>query len=263
MSACASVAQSLPASASEGFVVYDALLHKGKPTSASLGMTWLPPVARIWRPGKDVSLVDVEGLRAALKLLPAAQREMFLDIEVWHLLRVPRAVRDATIAKLQQVVDVVKAERPSISFGFYAFPPVSVYWPLVIDGHEEHREWAEANDSLAGIASQVNMLFPSLYTFYDDLAGWKKAADRLLTAARRYGKPVYPFLWNEFHDSNEKLRDKELPPSMWRAQLEFCRERADGVVLWGGWQRYWSDGAGWWKIAREVLELRSGQMSGV
>jgi len=64
---------------------------------------------------------------------------------------------------------------------------------------------------------------------------------------------VYVFLWPEYHIGNIWLRGKNIPGRFWRHELEFCRERADGIVIWGGWQKQWDADAPWWKETQDFL----------
>ena len=127
------------------------------------------------------------------------------------------------------------------------------YWTPVENNPAKMRAWAEANDALKGLASHVDVIYPSLYTFYDDPEGWKKFAKANLQEAKRYGKPVYAFLWPMYHDSNKLLSGKPIPADVWRMQLETCLEYADGVVIWGGYKELWNEEAGWWKETKAFL----------
>ncbi len=109
------------------------------------------------------------------------------------------------------------------------------------------------DDELRPLARKVDILFPSLYTYYDDVEGWRTYARITLEEARRFGKPVYAFLWPEFHDSNEKLKGHYLPVDFWRMEMELCYELADGIVIWGGWQQTWDDHAPWWIETKAFL----------
>ena len=109
------------------------------------------------------------------------------------------------------------------------------------------------------LAEHVDIVLPSLYTFYNDPQGWDVFAAALLQSARRYNKPVYAFLWPEFHVSNQFLRGKNLPGNFWRHELEFCRARADGIVIWGGWQEQWDENAEWWLETKSFLTSLNSQ----
>jgi hypothetical protein len=83
----------------------------------------------------------------------------------------------------------------------------------------------------------VDALFPSIYTFYTDRQGWVTYAIAQITEAKRKakGKPVYAFLWPQYHESNLLLGLRPLDSDYWELQLNTVAQHADGVVIWGGW----------------------------
>jgi hypothetical protein len=68
----------------------------------------------------------------------------------------------------------------------------------------QFKAW-QANDAVAPIAAQADVLFPSIYTFYPDENGWQTYAIAQIKEARRIGpgKPVYVFLWPQFEDATQ------------------------------------------------------------
>jgi hypothetical protein len=180
----------------------------------------------------------------------------FIDIEYWGTYDLPDPQIEENISKLERVADIVRETAPTLQFGFYAVMPENAYWPLVAGTPDQLQRWRESARRTEVIARKVDVIMPSLYTFYDspsDRAGWEKWAHIELTEARRYGKPVYPFLMPIFHDSNEKLRDHTVPGDYWRMELETVRRYADGVVLYGGYQLPWDEKAEWWQQTKQFL----------
>lgn len=235
------------------FPVFDALLHVGKPDLTHAGLQALPAVADIWRPGSDPMEVDPDGVRSALRRLPRGTQSFFIDIENWPLLGVSTDQKESSIDKLVTVARTARQAVRSIQFGFYGIAPATIYWPLVASRPAQRADWEDCNRRLDRLATNIDCSFPSLYTFYDDRRSWLAYASATIAAARRYGKPVYPFLWYEYHDSNPMLRHRDVDADAWREQLQFCRAHADGVVLWGGYRRQWSDRATWWRTVRDEL----------
>jgi hypothetical protein len=246
-----------PAPAAKRFELFDALLQRGKPNLRRLGLRPMPWVGNIWLSGKAQEALDEAGVRAALKQLPPGTGAFHLDIEAWPLMGQPVDVRARHIEQLLRVADLARELMPRAQFGFYGLPPVITYWPLVDRRPVEYADWAECNRLLEPLAERVDFILPSLYTFYRDRAGWLKYADATLTAAHAYRKPVYPFLWYEYHDSNPLLRDRPVDTDAWVEELKFCRTRADGIVLWGGDHRGWSESAPWWQAVRTEFGLAS------
>ena len=240
----------------ENFTLFDALGHRGKPNLQRLGLQPLAWVGHVWRDGVSHDTVDEEGVRLALKQLPRGIQRFYFDIEEWPVGNVSPAVRDETRRKLLQVADLARKYMPSAKFGFYGLPPLITYWPLVENRPSELAEWIESNRHLEPLAERVDFILPSLYTLYADRAGWLSFATATIQAARRYGKPVYPFLWYEYHDSNPLLRDHELDNDAWNEELRFCHAHADGIVLWGRVDRGWSESAAWWQSVRREFQIQ-------
>jgi hypothetical protein len=248
-----------PATRAE-FVVFDGLLHSDKPNLRRLGMIELRGSGNLWRPGTSRDAVDERGVRSAARWLATLGPNYYLDIEHWPVVHVPEATIEASIAKLIRVSDIARATTPDRNFGFYGLLPHAAYWAIVLRDEKAIAAWRRSNEISRPLASRVDFVLPSLYTFYEDREGWVRAAREVLTAARQYGKPVYPFLWPEYHDST-KLAGQPLPRDYWRMQLELCRQYADGVVIWGGYRQRWDDKAPWWLETQEFLKTVVTEMS--
>ncbi len=102
------------------------------------------------------------------------------------------------------------------------------------------------------LAHYVDVVFPSLYTTFPNEGDWVKYATENLRQARLYGKKVYAFLWPEYNE-NSKLKGQRISAEFWRIQLETCRRYADGIVIWGGWQKEWDETAPWWIETKEFM----------
>jgi hypothetical protein len=228
------------------FVVFDGLLYLGKPDTRAAGLVPIGGTGDLWRPDVSNETVDEARIRSEFERFRNSSGYYYLDIENWPLQSVSVGTRQQNIEKLTRVIDLARRTAPNMHLGFYGLLPGITYWPLLRhDG--DYQDWLQVNRELDPIAGHVDMVFPSLYTFYDDLEGWKSYARQTLKEARRYGKPVYAFIWPQFHDGNPELRGQDVPPAFWRAELDLCAELADGVVLWGGWRAHWDESAPWWQ----------------
>ena len=144
--------------------------------------------------------------------------------------------------------------------------PQRAYWQAIQpENSPAHRRWQRENDAVRSIAEYVDIIFPSLYTFYSKEDDWVRYAVANLREARRIapGKPVYCFLWPQFHDSTRRAYEL-LPAEYWKRQLGTCQGLADGIVIWGGvgeagrmngWLS-WDDNAPWWKATVEFVASR-------
>jgi len=253
--ACAAlIAPRIRAGTPDRFRIFDGLLHRGKPDLTRAGLESIGLLAAIWRPHIARDELDEPGVLAAIEHLPPGSRTIYVDIEQWPLFPVDTATRDSSLSKLVRVAELVRRQRPELKFGFYGAPPVCVYWPIM-RRDDSYRRWLATDRVIAPLAQHVDYIFPSLYTFYDDRDGWLRFAAAQLDEARRYGKSVYPFLLYEYTNGNPLLDGYEIPADAWEEELRFCRAHADGVVLWGGSGRGWSESAPWWQVTRKVFHL--------
>ena len=240
------------------FRVYDMLSFRNKPDLSRFGLLPGNGDGAFWA-GDDHARdsVPAEAIRREIARFRDYRGLFYVDIEEWPLYNATDAQREANIAKLLQVADIVRETAPGLQFGFYAVLPENVYWPLVEGRPNDLQHYQETVRRTEVLARKVDVIMPSLYTFYDspsDRAGWEKWARIVLTEARRYGKPVYPFLWPRFHNSNEKLGLHPVPGDYWRMELETVRRYADGVVIWdGGSDVSWDENAEWWQQTKQFL----------
>jgi hypothetical protein len=236
------------------FVVFDGLLNPDKPDLRRFGLVELRGTGNVWRAGVSRDTVDERGVEQAVKYMATLGPSYYLDIENWPVIRAPDAVVNDSISKLIRVAEIARRTAPDRKFGFYGLLPQDVYWAVALNDSKSLAAWRRSNELTVSLAGHVDFVLPSLYTFYEDPEGWKRAAREVLVAARRYGKPVYPFIWPEYHDGNPKLAGKPLPRDYWRMQLELCREYADGVVVWGGFKKPWDKNAPWWLETQEFMK---------
>jgi len=252
LSSGACIAGDAPVS-KQPFLVFDGLLYQGKPELGALGMV---PIRGI-NPPVSISHasdpVDDAKVRATFGVLQGYTGAVYLDYEMWPTNDVPAAEISLSLEKLQRVVQIAHDTVPGARIGYYDFIPCWNYWGLVKNDAAKIKEWKDCNVRMDKLAQHVDIVMPSLYTFYNDPQGWDIYAGALLKAARRYGKPVYAFLWPEFHVSNRFLKDQNLPGNFWRHELEFCKTRADGIVIWGGYQKPWDEQAPWWSETKAFL----------
>ena len=160
-------------------------------------------------------------------------------------------------------------ENPNLLVGYYSVLPVRNYWDaLKGPGSSEYQNWQSLNQRAMDLASHVDVLFPSLYTFYADYdyrdgsprlserGRWVQYAVANLSEARRFGKPILPFIWPRYHPS-EPWAYQEIGDEFWRLQLETVKEHADGVVIWAGGDatgvRLWQNDVSWWQETKSFI----------
>ncbi|MGH8503224.1 MAG: hypothetical protein ACREVE_12270 [Gammaproteobacteria bacterium] len=267
-----SAAECLPAQAKQEFQVLDATLFSksSKPALSVYGIKHLPFLYAqfLWPkgtfPGAPEELHE-ETIRKTVSQFRAGDI-VAVDIEHWPLSRAfdtPLSLVEANIPKFKRLADIMHDEVPGLKIGYYAFLPSRNYWAPVTGRQDRMTEWQEDNARLKVIP--VDVIFPSLYTFYGKVddpeykENWVKYAKANIAQAKQYGAPIYPVIWFQYHDSNEKIGGQPVDPGFWRLQLETLRDAGvDGVVLWGGWTAgrpgTWDENAPWWVATKKFIE---------
>lgn len=248
------------------FLVFDATLYANKPDLSTYGLrpitlAYAGSFGPDWYKYPD-RLPELEAVQAVARDAQQKGHRVVLDIEHWPLEGTPTLVQDS-LAKYLRVLTWFRDAAPGLSLGYYGAPPLHDYWRAIEDGASPaRRSWMTANDQTRSLAGAVDAFYPSLYTFYPDQAGWKKYAIAQIEEARRHGdgKPVYVFLWAQYHDSNKDLKGQYLPEDFWLFELKTAKQYADGIVIWGGWDvmtnrpAKWDENAAWWKVTKEFMK---------
>ena len=253
-----------PASASltRPFVVFDGTLYKDKPSLDAYHVRSITVLyeARLFVANQSHAAMPSETIVRSLAYeLRDSPEPVVLDIERWPLKGDGLTVQ-STVGKFLAVLSWVKSEAPGVPFGVYGTVPVPDYWRAIRDPTSaEFQSWQQDNDRLEGISDRVDALFPSIYTFYTDRQGWRTYAIAQIAEAKRKakGKPVYAFLWPQYHESNRLLGLRPLDPDYWELQLNTVYQHADGVVIWGGWGANgpdsWNEEAPWWQVTKRFM----------
>ncbi len=259
-----------PPAPEKTFKVFDATLYANKPDLSLYGLTPITVVypdsfGRDWYRQDHQGLPRKEVVHAVANNVQAKGTPVVLDIEHWRVWGDKRVIQE-NLKKYMTILEWMKDVVPTLSIGYYGLPPLRNYGAAqsgLITG--ELKAWMWGNDQLKPLADAVDALYPSLYTFYEDRAGWRKFAAAQIAEARRYNaeKPVYVFLWPQYHEINKTLAGTYLPEDYWRLELQTARELADGIVIWGGWGNnhrpaIWDDNATWWKVTKHFMNKLNG-----
>jgi hypothetical protein len=259
-----SIVGTVPAEAAEAgcFRIFDATGLELKPDLTRFGIEtaaviyapqhyWPDPARRQQLPKRSLVELTVKRRVARDRGPPL----LITDLEHWPNVGSDEAVAE-TARKYIALVEWTKASAGGSAVGYYGVPPLRDYWrALAGPRSDEYQEWQAENDRFQALAEVVDVLAPSLYTFYDDERGWERYADANIQEARRLApdKPVYPFIWPQYHDSNRKLGGQYLPASFWLKQLQTLEVAADGVILWHP-PGTWNDQAQWWIATHRFIE---------
>ena len=257
-------AQTPPPRDKEPFMVFDSTLYADKPDLSAFGIHPIT-IAYAGRFGNEwmrnaTQLPDKASVQEVARRIDSKFRHVVIDIEHWPLKGESSVVQEG-VSKYITVLQWFKEAAPGVAVGYYGAPPLRDYWRAIRPPtSKEWKSYSDDNDRLQPLARAVDILFPSLYTFYTDQGGWVRYAYGNIAEARRQanGKPVYVFLWPQYHESNRKLAGTYLPPDYWRLELETAKQYADGIILWGGWgsnnrPARWDENASWWQVTKEFM----------
>lgn len=239
----------------KAFDVFDATLFTDRPPSETWGATRLKVLyeSSLGLPPDRSAPARENAIRTAVRTKTQPGDLVCLDIERWMGQVQKGELSEQRLLQYHlEVIEAARTVRPDARFGFYAIPPIRNYWDAIRpDDDPRSQKWSERNALLGPLGTSVDVIFPSLYAFYDGIEDWEKYARANLEEARQYGKPVYAFLWFEYHNSNKKLAGQPIPAQFWRRQLNLVYELADGVVIWGGYQQPWNPDADWLRTLEE------------
>ncbi len=151
--------------------------------------------------------------------------------------------REYNVGYLKYLLQSYKFFRPEVKLGVFRLIPDQLgarWWRTQSDGNSAwfrsmYPRWAEHNEYLKSVAHYADYIAPEFYAGFPTEDEYWDYVKLSIVEARRYGKPVYPFLHFRYTGGSgmKDLRGRELPTDFWRRQLEFCKEHADGCIVWG------------------------------
>jgi hypothetical protein len=219
-------------------IVYDSTRYANKPALLPVCTTLAQHIVTDTAAPNQVSAAGLQRIKDAAGIVA-------VDIETW---------KDPALYT-RAMMDIRKVRSGDV--GLYMRPPIRDYWApnqTTLTGLHDFRVWKAMNTENAQIAPYVDIVFPSLYTFYNDLKGWERYAVANICEARRVapGKKILPFLWPQYHDSNATLKGTFIDKAFFKHQLFVCCAYADGAVVWD-WQPSltWADTFPWWQAYTE------------
>jgi hypothetical protein len=259
----ANAADTQTAALTTTFQARDATRYPENPTLAPYGLKDITVVYEnsLWPAGASHAEPDLNYI--ANTYIPKIRNKgldaIAIDIEAW-LFKPTLTVEqwNANIEKFKKVISVFRREMPTTKLGLYLMMPERNW--LAPCGDPKKRlsrttSWHQRNLRLQPLADAVDIIFPSLYTFYDDAASvacWPTYAKANIAEAKIFGKPVWAFLWMKYHTDQTKW----VPAPFWRTQLETVYANADGFAIWSRAAAgdAWSWTAPWWVETAKFLK---------
>jgi hypothetical protein len=228
----------------QSFPVFDGTLYQGKPQLPLKPITIIY-TGSMWKPSDNKDNLPNAATIATLARQAESTGIGVIDVEHWPM-------DQGGFGKYESLLSQFKKSDPTVKFGYYGVVPIRNYWGAIQGkGKPGYTAWQQKNAGADPIGKTCDVIFPSLYTLYDDRAGWQKYAIAQIAEVRKYGKPVYVFLWPEYAD----LSGKYIPADFWTMELETARKYADGIVIWGGENHQtWNDQAPWWLATQAFMK---------
>jgi len=265
------VSPMLLAAATPKFTLYNTVRYRNAPanpnylqalTLTSMSQLVAPYVAT--NPGPTDNLPNFPAIKAlAQSTLPQPTVPLTFDIEVWPYS--PTASLNTTIANLIAVVDTFKKVNPLTPVGYYGVIPNQAYqWSNIdpVNNPSGYSNWKSINTSMKSVAKKIDIFFPSFYAYDTDTVSWRKMVDSTVAVTKRYytGKPIYAYIYPQYHQSSTSLSLTFIDTDRWMYQLEMLYKRIDGCVIWtsataadGSTISWDPNGMAWWRKTKEFM----------
>ena len=219
---------------------------------------------KLWKDWDNIisrETIDLLKIEETAKSLKFSEIPYIIDIEHWNVHTMDKKIANENIDKYIEVIKLFKKIRPDLKFGFYGVLPNRDYWSPISNDPKKINEWNIINNRLKRLAKYVDVVCPSLYTFYNNIEDWNIYARENINRAKEYNKPIYGFIWPQFHRSNKIIGGDYLNDEFWSNQLNVLKD-IDAIVIWGGWDSskkgkdrnlIWNEEKNWWKITKEFI----------
>jgi hypothetical protein len=269
----------------DDFSVFDSIGMVDRPNLEEFG--WKPiqllTTSFFWGPTDNQSEPNLARIIANTQSLDTNQLAV-IDIEHWPTSGDPAVVAES-VRKLALVADTMHNVKPDLILGIYRMLPDRDYFTPVLHENNtpEFQAWEAANAQLDELAEHVDVIFPSIYTFYPDYFAdgsprlaerdrWVEYATENLLQARRYGKPVVAFNMPIYHGgggttdpSSPDFRYWKFQPisgDFWKLILDTTYQYADSMAIFDSSSlapfgeplpRAWNEDLEWWAETQQFL----------
>ena len=245
---------------STAYLNQDEMYKVGFVPIEEIGTQFLWGVSKDWNNDKSASKLPPKSqVCKVIRSIDRKHKWVILDIEHWSLSTkwVSEDVVNENVQKYVKVIQWARECGPNFKFGYYGQVPISDHQSVL--NKSKINDWVHQHSRLKPIIDVVDALFPSLYTSYENYNIWETLATEYIKIARELagGKPVYVYLWPQYHPGVKDKKYEFIDKTYWRRQLELSYKLADGIVLWGGWKdgrMKWDDNAAWWVETKIFIE---------
>lgn len=240
------------APAGKPFVIFDNMSYANKPDLTGVGLI---PSSVIYKRGEMKSAIAAGRMpdeavfkETVRKRVAGRPGPVVIDIERLYLSQTHGTTDEEVRFHFKLFITLAQwahEAAPGHLVGYYGhglFP------------EEPGKEYAaETRDLIAA----VDAFFPSMYVHGSQTrAQWTEKIQYFMRQAREIapGKPVYPYLWPQYHEGGPKALEF-VDADYWQYQLETAHNfGADGVILWSGGQA-WKD-APWVQVTLRFVAAK-------
>lgn len=228
------------------FRVFDELLHGDKP---DLG---LEPISVVYQHeffpnNADRTILPPEGVTESLGAQYEAVGDyVSLDLELYY--------GNPNQQLWYRQITLGFQSTYSGPLGHYGVPPswlpYSMTQQQIDDWHIQSDEW------FTTLGDLIDSFNPSLYPHVTDIDLWEQRNGMMIEECRRLdpNKPVYPYVMPHWHVFSGNSESTFVPVEYWRRILNLMHEKADGIILWGGYQQQWDESIPWWVETKQFLK---------
>jgi hypothetical protein len=165
---------------------------------------------------------------------------------------------DYILDTFEQIYGIGKAHRPQVIVGFYMHPTIrSYYIPVLHDLYpndpsytssynswitnmqRKNKRWTGSEYVTKNFSDYCDAFFPDTYVFFENDTNMETyIVENVARTVDIFanGKPVYPYVWMHFHNS-DKFINRALSRDEMSRYIQYEKDGgASGITLWGGWR---------------------------
>lgn len=248
--------------------MFQQLMHIGKPSDSALFDTLkthpVPIISSASFPGwTEGGMPDLPWYLSASKTKTPSSM-LVIDQESWPVST--KSERLDASRKFSVVYKTIKHLLPEIKIGFYSYSPLRDFFNAITPTNSQaFIDWQKRNDDMAEHVGLVDVLFPSIYFFYNRALNGQLAtkdaalyfrrnlseAIRLRDTFGNPSRPIIPYVWWEKHPGGGPLLDRDV----WESMVQTSLDLTGNCLAWGGYQQVWDPSATWIEVLQQAQGL--------